>query len=168
MVRNLIFTVALACSSIAYAQFHFEFGLSFNSSTGEFGKIYDNGVGLYAEPKFAVSDQLDIGLFVGHHVFSAEGGFVVILDAVEMTQVMMSGLYRFKNEKSTPYVGLDLGVYSFKESGSGEQQQQTKFGLAPSIGMFAGRLNIGAAFNIVQDASYLQLNIGYVLFNRNK
>lgn len=160
----------------ANAQFHIELGLNFNSPQGDFSDSYDLGVGFYLEPKYAMSENLDLGLLIASNAFAGadfdQGGVSGSADALGALVIMPTGTYRFSANKVTPYAGLGAGLYAFKAASidvggtTVEGEAETKFGFAPRAGVYLGRMNLGVAYNIVSDANYLQFNLGVRILDR--
>lgn len=173
IMKKLILTV-FAVAALGYssmAQFHVELGLNFNSPQGDFADQYDLGIGAYIEPKYALNENIDLGLLIGANGFAGAsqdvGGVTVSAEALTATTVLATGTYRFSTKGVTPYAGLGLGIYAFKAAeisvaGGGVDigESNTEFGFAPRAGVYLGSLNLGVAYNIVSDASFVQFNLG--------
>ncbi|WP_425392756.1 hypothetical protein [Ekhidna sp.] len=158
----------------ATAQFHFELGPNFNVPQGDFGDAYDLGIGFYIEPKYAFNENIDLGLVLGTNGFAGADLGGQSYGATSALVVLPTGTYRFSTSKVTPYAGLGLGLYRFDGAevsvaggGSVETEGETKFGFAPRAGVYLGRMNLGAAYNIVSDANYLQINLGVRILSRD-
>ena len=178
-MKKLFLTVA-AVGLLGYssmAQFHFELGPNFNSPQGDFADQYDLGIGFYFEPKYALNENIDLGLVVGFNGFAGAdqtiGGQVVSADALSAIAFLGTGTYRFLTNNVTPYAGLGLGLYSFRAAdisvvggATVEQESNSEFGFAPRAGLYLGRLNLGLAYNIVKDANFLQFNLGVRILSR--
>ncbi len=174
-MKKLLLT-ALAIGIFSYsatAQFHIEFpGLNFNSPQGDFGETYDLGIGFYIEPKYALNENIDLGLLIGSNGFAGADidGTNSSADATGVLVIQPTGTYRFSSSSVTPYAGLGLGLYSFQAveiDGVEIGESESKFGFAPRAGVYVGRLNLGLAYNIVSDATYLQFNLGVRLLSRD-
>jgi outer membrane protein W len=163
-------------SYTASAQFHIELGPSFNLPQGDFADSYDLGVGFYLEPRYAMTENIDLGLHIGIGAFAggdlAGGGGDV--SAAGITPVLATGHYRFSTNKVSPYAGAGLGMYFVKTgdvsvSGGGtiEGTSDSEFGFAPRAGVFIGRMNLGVAYNIAGDLNYLQFMLGVRILSRD-
>jgi len=164
---------------VANAQFHVETGINFNNPTGDFGEAYDLGIGAYLEPKYAINENIDLGLLIGRNGFAGASVAGQSVSATGLLSILPTGTYRFSENKVTPYAGLGLGFYIFdavdisftdpftgqRETISGESE--TEFGFAPRAGVYIGRLNLGAAYNIVKDANFIQFNLGVRILSRD-
>lgn len=176
IMKKLLLTIC-AVAMIGYsanAQFHIELGLNFNSPQGDFADSYDLGIGGYIEPKYALNENLDLGLLIGSNGFAGAdidtGAGTGSVDATGVLVIQPTGTYRFSSNSVTPYAGLGLGLYSFQavEVGGVELgESETKFGFAPRAGVYLGRMNLGIAYNIVSDANYLQFNLGVRILSRD-
>ena len=177
-MKKLILTGCLVAvfAFSANAQFHIELGLNFNSPQSDFGDSYDLGVGFYAEPKYALNENLDLGLLIGRNGFAGadlDGGSI---DAIGMTTILPTGTYRFSGSNITPYAGLGLGMYivdaidlTVTTGGTTttiDGESSSEFGFAPRAGVYIGRLNLGAAYNIVKDFNFIQFNLEVRILGR--
>lgn len=162
----------------ASAQFHIELGPNFNLPQGDFADSYDLGIGFYLEPKYAMTENIDVGLYIGSNGFAGgdftQGGVSGSAAATAIVPVLATGTYRFSTNNVTPYAGLGLGMYFAKGAeitvaggGTVEGESESKFGFAPRAGVYLGRLNLGVAYNIVSDADYLQINLGVRILSRD-
>ena len=176
IMKKLILSIC-AIALFAYtasAQFHIELGPNFNLPQGDFADSYKLGIGFYIEPKYAMNENIDLGLYIGSNGFAGEdiagGGSV---SATAIVPVLATGTYRFSDGKVTPYGGLGLGMYFAKgaevtvNNVTTEGESSTEFGFAPRAGVYIGRMNLGAAYNIVKDANYIQINLGVRILSRD-
>lgn len=179
-MKKLLTICAIAMIGFsANAQFHIELGLNFNSPQGDFADAYDLGVGGYIEPKYAMNENIDLGLYIGQNVFA--GGEIAgtnsSLDAQTLTPILATGTYRFSTNKVTPYAGLGVGMYFAKAIDTEitvggvtttlEGESNSEFGLAPRAGVYVGRLNLGAVYNVVKDSNFIQINLGVRILSRD-
>lgn len=163
--------------STASAQFHIELGPNFNLPQGDFADSYDLGIGFYIEPKYALNENIDLGLLIGSNGFAGgdinTGAGTAEVDATSIIAILPTGTYRFSTNNVTPYAGLGLGMYlaeAFTVDTNGDLQsdgREGEFGFAPRAGVYIGRMNIGAAYNIVKDANYIQFNLGVRILSRD-
>ena len=174
MKKFLLLAVLAVASYTASAQFHLELGLNFNSPSGDFADTYDLGIGFYAEPKYAFSENIDLGLYLGSNGFAGadlDGGGSV--GATSVVPVLATGTYRFSTNNVTPYAGLGLGLYFAQGAEvtfggtTVEGESETEFGFAPRAGVYLGRLNLGVAYNLAGDIQYLQFNLGVRILSRD-
>ena len=158
---------------LANAQFHIEFGSNFNLPQGDFADAYDLGIGFYLEPKYAIHENIDLGLVIGSDGFvGTDGKLFGATSALSALVILPTATYRFSTNTVIPSAGLGLGLYNFKEADvtiagiRTKGESESKFGFAPRIGVYIGRLNLGAAYNIVSDANYIQINPGVRILSR--
>ncbi len=154
----------------ASAQFHIELGPNFNLPQGDFADTYDLGIGFYIEPKYAFSENIDLGLYVGSNGFAGADVAGQSYGAQAIVPVLATGTYRFSTNKVTPYGGLGLGMYFAKAvevNGTEVGEAGSEFGFAPRAGVYIGRMNLGVAYNIVKDTNYLQFNLGVRILSRD-
>lgn len=169
----LIFSILLLLTVKGNAQFHFELGVNPNVTDDEFANTYDLGAGIYLEPKIAISKAFDVGLFLGVNAFVGFGknnNSNDDFDSTWLLSVLPSVTYRFLNGKITPYVGLSVGKYFaepiFIAEAAFDGGQQSHFGYALRLGVYLGRLNLGAMYNKAGDISFWQFNLGIRILNR--
>lgn len=162
----LVFAMCLIAQSV-FSQFHVEVGATGSLPQGDFGKAYTPGLGGYVEPKYALSDQVDLGLNVQMNGFGAKKNNS--LPNATLLSVLPAAYYRFGGENVIPVVGLGLGMYRFSSdeaSGLDSGLNSTEFGFAPKVGAHIGRISVGAAYHIVSDANFLQFHVGVRLMSR--
>jgi len=161
----------------ASAQFHLELGLNFDSPSGDFKDSYDLGFGGYLEPRYAINENIDVGLHIGAIGFAGgdfSGAANADVSAAAVTPVLATGHYRFTTNKVAPYAGLGLGLY-FVKTGEvtannqvlAESETESEFGFAPRVGVFIGRMNLGIAYNTAGDLDFLQFNLGVRILSRD-
>jgi outer membrane protein W len=120
------------------------------------------GFGAIVEPKFAIHDQVSVGLrFEGAVMFGGSFGndsTKVSLGAV--ASALAKGEYLLTTGTVRPFVGLGLGVFDIVsqsvEAGpmtsSVDQRAGRYFGVAPQIGIDLGRLRLAATYNAILGA----------------
>lgn len=178
MKKILFVLVAIVASYSASAQFHIELGLNFNSPKGKFADTYKLGIGGYLEPRYALNENIDLGLLINQSVFAGAdldtGTGNGTVDATGVLLLLPNATYRFSKNKITPYAGLATGIYAFQsvqvsntsENTIEKRDAKTKLGFAPRAGVYLGRLNLGLAYNIVKDANFVQFNLGVWILER--
>ena len=129
------------------------------------------GVLFVVEPKYAVMDQLSIGLRM-------EGAAMVNVASDGETgraqiniSYLATGDYYFSNEKLRPFVGAGAGLFTYAyvdseddfSSGS-EVPTTSSFGAMARGGVEYGHFRVGVEYNFVPNKSgYLGLKIGAVI-----
>lgn len=164
----ILFVLVLIASVSSYGQFRVGLGLMVGLPAGDFGDAVDLGIGGYLEPKYALNEKLDVGLFLGTSIFGGTSVSGSSFSATKITSVLATGDFKVSASKVTPYVGAGLGLY-FQDFGSiGVSGQpdidigsETKFGFAPRAGVMLGRLNLGLTYNIVSDTNHMAINVGF-------
>jgi len=140
LIAGLLFTVP------AYSQ---KFGLGFAGGvpTAGFGQSNEFGAGGYLEGKYGVTEHIELGGRLSVTNF-AGSNFVV--------PFLFTGDYVFVDTKVTPYAGLTLGPYFLNN------RSRTEFGIAPRFGVYLGKFDLGLAYHIVSDLSFIGFNFGVV------
>ena len=117
------------------------------------------------EPKYAVMDQLSVGLRL-------EGAAMVNVDEAGETgnaqvnaSYLATGDYYFSNNKFRPFLGAGIGVYSYANlSTEDDVPTSSSFGAMARGGFEYGHLRLGIEYNFVSDKSgYLGLKLGVVI-----
>ncbi len=153
-------------------------GLDLGYSGGSGG----GGVLVNIEPKYNISDNMNVGLRLGAAAFarSLEGnGAEVDLDVATNGNYLATFDYYFNNGNSSlaPYLGAGLGIYSlakanFSSAGtSATVRAENEFGGMVRGGVEIGKFRLGVEYNIVPktdlDAgvssknSYLGVSLGF-------
>ncbi|MEO8861553.1 MAG: OmpW family outer membrane protein [Ginsengibacter sp.] len=129
------------------------------------------GVLFAIEPKYAVIDQLSVGLRI-------EGAAMVNVDQAGQTgnaqvnaSYLATGDYYFSNNKFRPFVGAGLGIFTFANVSADNNYSSVNdipttsgFGAMARAGFEYGHLRLGVEYNFVKDKSgYLGLKLGVAL-----
>lgn len=116
------------------------------------------GVVVVVEPKYAVMDQISIGLrleaalMAGIDKVGRKGGLTA------SGSYLATGDYYFSNNKLRPFAGLGAGVYEYSDVSS---DVSSKFGFMTRAGIEYGHLRLGVEYNFVPDkAGYLSFKLG--------
>ena len=126
------------------------------------------GVLFAIEPKYAILDQLSVGLRMEVAVMAnidinGETG-----DAQGNASYLLTGDYYFTNKKFRPFAGAGAGVYTTVVvdentviNSADDLPTSSKFGFMARLGFEYGHLRIGGEYNFVADkAGYLGLKLG--------
>ncbi len=118
------------------------------------------GFGAVVEPKYAVHDQISVGLRLEGAVMF--GGSIgndgsTSMDMGAAASVMAKGEYLFTTTSVRPFVGLGLGMIDIasqsistsQSNASIDQKAGRYFALAPQIGVDLGRLRLAATYNAI-------------------
>ena len=129
------------------------------------------GVLFVVEPKYAVRDDISVGLRM-------EGAVMANLDAEGESgsakanySYLATGDYYFSNNKFRPFAGAGTGIYTFASvdfEGDNTSLDNipvaSKFGFMARGGFEYGHLRLGVEYNFVgQKMGYLGLKIGAVI-----
>ena len=168
----LTLIVGLIQVQSSFAQFGVGLGASAGIPMGDFGDLAEFGAGFHVEPKYLINGKIATGVsfgglfFGGADVTELGGG----LNATTVVPITAFGEYMFSDSKVTPYVGLAVGPYfisggeieiDFGGLGSLEADlNRTEFGFAPRAGVYIGKFNLGAAYHIVNQGSFLSFKLG--------
>lgn len=123
------------------------------------------------EPKYAVMDELSVGLRM-------EGAVMANIDmngekgsAKANYSYLATGDYYFSNKKFRPFGGIGAGIFTFASVDLSNENTSldnipisSKFGFMARTGFEYGHLRIGVEYNFVaQKSGYLSLKIGAVI-----
>ena len=148
---------------------------------GDFGDIAKTGFGVDVVGKYMLNDNMAVGLNVGYISF---GKYEVAgVATYESSMMPITALYEyyFGTEGFVPYVGADLGMYSYTAKSTinlpflGETEvKATKsyFGFAPKVGVLYDlndkvKLEGNIKYHIVSSegssTTFLGINVGAIL-----
>ena len=126
------------------------------------------GNALFAiEPKYAVIDQVSVGLRMEAVVmfdfgFFGEGGATKA-----NASYLVTGDYYYSNNKFRPFLGAGAGMYTYASIDSqfgGSIPVASKFGFMARGGFEYSHLRVGVEYNFVAEKSgYLGLKLGVVI-----
>ncbi|GAB3696633.1 hypothetical protein GCM10027592_19970 [Spirosoma flavus] len=129
------------------------------------------GVLLSLEPKYGLSDNLDLGLraelatiATAYDVNGRDG----TVDVKAMGSYLLTGTYLFTTNNFRPYIGAGVGIYSLAggtvvvTNGQANDNYvivaESKFGGMLRVGFKAGHFNMGAEFNLIPNSTSTVLN----------
>jgi hypothetical protein len=128
----------------------------------------DGGVLFAMEPKFAVMDQLAIGLRIEAAVMAKFSGTdingdVIVDKAKAAASYLATADYYFNNHYSfRPFIGGGAGLFGIAEVDEGTSNYDvpysTKFGGMIRAGAEVKHFRFGVEFNIVPNTSFIDLN----------
>lgn len=135
------------------------------------GSGKSGGVLFAIEPKYAVMDELSVGLRI-------EGAAMAKVDMEGETgnvkvnaSYLATGDYYFSNNKFRPFGGVGAGMFTSASANTDMEDDEldnlpvnSNFGFMVRGGFEYGHLRVGVEYNIVADkAGYLGLKIGAVI-----
>jgi outer membrane protein W len=170
---SLLF-LALFCffSFSANAQFHGGATLGLQAPIGDFSDGANMGFGINLNGKYMFKENMAVGLNLGYNRFGAE------ISDVSFSMIPVTGLfeYHFGGDAIKPYVGADLGIYSFgvkwKFDGESSSDSELHFGLSPVVGiLYDLKENLKLCANIKmhnifadgQTLSWFGINAGVII-----
>ncbi len=148
--------------------------LGLQAPIGDFADGIKMGVGINLMGKYMFKDNMAVGLNLGYNRFGIEDSD----GDASVSMIPITGLFEYHFEGSTikPYVGADLGLYSygwkFKYDGQTEKDSEIHFGLAPVAGIlydindnvtFCANIKIHNVFDDGDTASWIGINAGVII-----
>jgi outer membrane protein X len=177
MKKIITFAFALCIFQLAHAQegdrifkkFKVDVSLGY-AVPQESGGSGTNAGALFAiEPKYAVMDELSLGLRIEAAVMAHIDADGEKGDAKANASYLATGDYYFSNNKFRPFLGAGAGIFTYAKVSSEDEDidaipVNSKFGFMARGGFEYGHLRIGVEYNFVsQKAGYLGLKIGAVI-----
>jgi hypothetical protein len=118
------------------------------------------GGGFFVEPRYGINDHLQVGLHLGSNIIG-EGQFLfhntqAVTKAQAIGNISLTGDYIFTKENVRPYLGMSAGMYrrsdyEIIDESSGtiinNQGTHVNFGVAPRMGVVAGKFRMDATFH---------------------
>ncbi len=137
MKKLTLLFISLFCffSFSTNAQIYGGATLGLQAPSGDFGDFADMGFGINLNGKYMFKENMAVGLNLGYNRFGAE------ISDMSFSMIPVTGLfeYHFGGDVVKPYVGADLGIYSygtkFKYEGVTESDSELCFGFGPVAGI---------------------------------
>ena len=178
MMKKLItFVFALCIFQLTHAQesdqifkkFKVDVSLGYAVPQESGGSGQSAGALFAIEPKYAVMDELSVGLrmegaVMAHVDKDGEKGTAKVNDSY-----LATGDYYFSNNKFRPFLGAGPGIFTYANVSTEDEDiddipVNSKFGFMARGGFEYGHLRVGVEYNFVADkAGYLGLKIGAVI-----
>lgn len=133
------------------------------------------GGGFFVEPRYGINDHLHVGLHLGSNIIG-EGEFLfhntrAVTKAQAIGNISLTGDYLFSRDNVRPYIGIGAGMYRRSDyeivdesSGTTINNQGThvNFGLAPRMGLVAGKFRMDATFHFTGSGitDFISLGLG--------
>ena len=137
MKKLTLLFISLFCffSFSANAQIYGGATIGLQAPSGDFGDFADMGFGINLNGKYMFKENMAVGLNLGYNRFAGE------ISDMSFSMIPVTGLfeYHFGGDVVKPYVGADLGIYSFggkiKYEGVTESSSELYFGFGPVAGI---------------------------------
>lgn len=123
------------------------------------------------EPKYAVMDQLSLGIRFESAVMVNVDDLGETGEAQVNASYLATGDYYFSNNKFRPFLGAGAGVFTYANVNSEDDistindiPTTSNFGFMARAGFEYGHFRLGVEYNFVKDTSgYLGLKVGAVI-----
>jgi len=182
MKKLIIFAVTVCIFQLANAQetktnstvfkkFKVDISLGYASPQESGGSGTKAGVLFVVEPKYAVMDELSVGLRMEGAAMANVSKDGESGNAKANYSYVATGDFYFSNNKFRPFVGAGAGIFTFASVGLGDNDTDfenlptsSKFGFMTRAGFEYGHLRLGVEYNFVGDKmGYLGLKLGAVI-----
>jgi len=181
MKKLSVLFIAMFClfSFTANAQISGGATLGLQAPMGDFADAANMGVGINLFGKYMLSENMAVGANLGYNRFGGEewnfgdGDYDVSYSMIPITGLFE---YHFGGDAIKPYVGADLGMYSFgarvKYAGESESDSDLYFGLAPVAGILydlneslklCANIKLHNIFAEGESLSWIGINAGVVI-----
>jgi hypothetical protein len=167
-MKKLTLSILLSIFALfpVHAQFSGGVQLAPAAPLGDFADAANFGFGIALQGRYAINSQLQTGLSLGFYNFGTE-----IDDfSFGVTSVTATAEYLLAADGDLmPYIGLDLGSYTFRTELGNLTASEGYFGLAPIFGVlypitdqlfFDGSIKYSVLFAEGESLSYLPIGIG--------
>jgi hypothetical protein len=168
-MRKALFVLLLVIPLASNAQIFFKMDGGLGGAF-TFGDLKSYGIMAHVEPKVFILPSLSAGLrFEGDALF---GGSIPDAEATDLevgvssrAAVLLKGEYYFTDNKTRPFVGFGLGMYTIANtSGSGTGGASiaagNHFGVAPEIGVTFGNFRLSAMYHILTGDNLVEVSAG--------
>jgi hypothetical protein len=156
-MRITIILILIASSSYAQQFKKLRVGIGLGSGYGwqSYNFSRSKALLMYLEPSYRIRENMAIGLRleVGSEnalLFGSSSGY----GGTRIASYGVNGQYYFTNGRIRPFAGLGVGFYhpgltGSSPSGNSSQNEQTKFGFYPRIGLDLSHFSFTMDYNIV-------------------
>ena len=135
------------------------------------GSQSDGGALFAIEPKYAITDQINVGLRLEVAVTVNIDKIGNESNATGNGSYLLTGDYYFNTNKFRPFVGIGGGLYSTATvdentilTAGGDIPTDSNFGFMARTGFEYGHLRLGVEYNFLQkNTGYLGLKLGVVI-----
>lgn len=153
-----------------FKKFKVDVSLGYASPQESGGSGTKAGVLFVVEPKYAVMDELSVGLRMEGAVMANVSSDGESGNAKANYSYLATGDYYFSNNRFRPFVGAGTGIYTFASVDLNDDVNldnipvSSKFGFMARGGFEYGHLRLGLEYNFVGDKmGYLGVKIGAVI-----
>ena len=143
------------------------------------GKGSKGGVVFAVEPKYAINDNITVGLRIEAAVtargYVSDNGEEFSGDVKASGSYLATGDYYFNTNKFRPFAGLGVGIYRLAGASVDMATEEeavvetgTKFGGAPRVGFEFGHFRTAVEYNVVGKTgkinnNYLSIKLGFFI-----
>jgi len=167
--------IGLSSNSASAQGISVELDLGYNIPGGDFGDLYDGGIGVAVHPRIKLGGQMAAGLSVGVNGFAGVDetggtGNAGSISAAGVTTVMGTFQYKLFDKKITPYGEIGVGLWTGEvatadasnvANGGIGTESVSSVGFSPEVGVMVGFLNLSASYTIAGDFNYTQIALGF-------
>lgn len=153
-----------------FKKFKVDVSLGYASPQESGGAGTKAGVLFVVEPKYALMDELSVGVRMEGAVMANVAKDGESGNAKANYSYLATGDYYFSNNKFRPFVGVGTGIYTFASVDFSDESTldnipvSSKFGFMARGGFEYGHLRLGLEYNFVGDKmGYLGAKIGVVI-----
>jgi len=161
----LLATVGLAKAQ-EFKPFKVDLAVGYAMPAGSGSKA---GVLFAIEPKYAVQDQISLGLRLEAAVVARALAESYSADVKAIGSYVLTGDYYFGTNKSRVFAGLGAGLFRYAAAAVQVDEQENytiaaynKFGIVPRIGAELGHFRLGLEYNLVPKE--MEIKNGYLSF----
>ena len=178
MRKIFLFALGLSCAAISNAQtfkpFKVDIATGYAIPGGEGSK---GGVLFAVEPKYAVNDNISVGLRMEAAVTARASvdanGDLKEGDVKASASYLLTGDYYFNTNKFRPFAGAGAGLFKvagaeITSTDTEDVQTGSKFGFAPRVGFEFGHFRMAAEYNVIGKTgeiknSYMGIKFGFFI-----
>jgi outer membrane protein X len=167
-------TFFVQAQSTAFKPFKVDLAFGYAAPSG--GQGTKGGVIVAIEPKYAINDNITLGLrmegAVTAHATVDEYGDAVTGDAKASSSYLLTGDYYFTTSKFRPFAGIGAGIYSHAAiddiNAAEEVKSGSSFGVAPRVGFEIGHFRTAIEYNVAGKTgaysnNYLGIKMGFFI-----
>lgn len=162
----IIIILALGLTFPATAQVSLGAGVAPAIPVGDFRQFTNVGFGFNLKGRYVISERLGLGLGVGWYNFNTPYDEI----NYRITPITATIEYYFSSiNQPTPYIGLDIGSYTFNYRDYIFRVSDPYFGLAPTLGisyplsdqfLFDGNVQCSLIFSNFENTIYIPIHLG--------